>query len=65
MLFTQSGAAECPLADLHRRARGKQFTFPLSAFDGTDGHDVTAILFVGGPQAGKVNFQIDDIHCNR
>lgn len=27
----------------------------------TDGHDIMAILFVGGPAAGKFDFQIDDV----
>jgi len=31
------------------------------AFNGTDGHDVAAILFVGGPGAGKFDFQIDEV----
>lgn len=39
----------------------KQFTIPFAAFNGTDGHDISAILFVGGPAAGKFDFQIDDV----
>jgi len=39
----------------------KQFSFPLSSFNGTDGHDVRAIPFVGGPQAGEFDFQIADV----
>lgn len=39
----------------------KRTTFPFSAFNGTDGHDITAILFVGGPAPGKFDFQIDDV----
>ena len=26
-----------------------------------DGYDLTAIQFVAGPEAGKFNFQIDDV----
>jgi hypothetical protein len=62
MLFTQSGGRMPAQQTFTVGPEWKQFTFPLSAFDGTDGHDVTAILFVGGPQAGKFDFQIDDIH---
>ena len=39
----------------------KKTTIPFSAFNGTDGHDISAILFVGGPKAGKFEFQIDGI----
>ncbi len=39
----------------------KKVTIPLSAFNGTDGHDFSALLFVGGPSAGKFEFQVDDI----
>jgi len=54
------------MIDEIREARRKaqccrELSVPLSAFNGTDGHDVNAILFVGGPQAGKFEFQIDEI----
>jgi hypothetical protein len=39
----------------------KKNSIPFSAFNGTDGHDISAILFVGGPAAGKFDFQIDDV----
>ena len=39
----------------------KQFRIPFSAFNGTDGHDIAAILFVGGPNPGKFDFEIDDV----
>ena len=34
---------------------------PLSSFNGTDGHDIAAILFVGGPTAGTFDLYLDDI----
>lgn len=40
----------------------KEFTFPLSAFGGTDGRDIMALMFVGGPKPGPFNFQIDNVH---
>jgi imidazolonepropionase-like amidohydrolase len=61
MLFTESGGRMPAQQTFTVGPEWKQFTFPLSAFNGTDGHDVTAILFVGGPQAGKFEFQIDEI----
>lgn len=39
----------------------KKTNIPFSAFNGTDGHDISAILFVGGPAAGKFEFQVDEI----
>ncbi|MFZ1129548.1 MAG: CIA30 family protein [Terriglobales bacterium] len=60
MIFTQSGGRMPAIQTFTAGREWKQFTLPLSAFDGTDGHDITAILFVGGPQAGKFDFQIDE-----
>jgi hypothetical protein len=34
---------------------------PVSGFNGTDRHDISAILFVGGPAAGKFDLQIDEV----
>lgn len=39
----------------------KQYRFPLSSFNGLDGHDLTGIIFAGGPAQGKFAFQIDDL----
>jgi hypothetical protein len=61
MLFTQSGGRIPAQQSFTVGTEWKQFSFPLSSFNGTDGHDVTAILFVGGPQAGEFDFQIDDV----
>lgn len=45
-------------------AEWKQFTFPISAFNGMDGSDVTGIFFGGGPEPGSFSFQIDDVRLN-
>jgi hypothetical protein len=37
------------------------YTFLLADFGGTDGHDVTAIVFSAGPQPAKFDFQIDEV----
>ena len=39
----------------------KEFTFPFSAFDGIDGHDVTGIAFTAGPKSGPFAFRIDEV----
>jgi imidazolonepropionase-like amidohydrolase len=42
-------------------AEWKEIVFPLSAFGGTDGHDLTALIFSGGPTPGSFAFQIDNV----
>jgi hypothetical protein len=61
MVFTESGGRIPAQQDFVAGKEWKQFTFPFSAFNGTDGHDLAAILFVGGPAAGKFDFQIDEV----
>ncbi len=39
-------------------------TMPWSAF-GIDAHDVMAILFCGGPQAGTFAFEVDDVRLEK
>ena len=39
----------------------RQHSFPLSAFQGIDPHQVRGILFAAGPAPGKFRFQIDDV----
>ena len=61
MVFTQSGGRVPAQQTFVAGKDWKEYTFAFSAFNGTDGHDVTAILFVGGPAGGKFDFQVDDI----
>jgi imidazolonepropionase-like amidohydrolase len=61
MIFTESGGRMPAQQTFAVGPEWKEFSFPLSAFNGTDGHDIEAILFVGGPQPGKFDFQIDDV----
>jgi imidazolonepropionase-like amidohydrolase len=39
----------------------KRYSFPLSAFDGMEGHDITSILFSSGPRQGTFSFHLDDV----
>jgi hypothetical protein len=39
----------------------KHYSIPFSTFGDSDGRDVEAILFSGGPEAGKFDFQIDEV----
>ena len=62
ILFLPRAAGACRRSRPSKRGqRGSKSAVPFSAFNGTDGHDVSAILFVGGPAAGAFDFQIDEI----
>ena len=39
----------------------KQFTFPLSSFQGVDAHTIMGIVFCGGPAPGKYEFDLDEV----
>ena len=61
MFFTESGGRMPAQHTFDAGPEWKRISLPFSAFNGTDGHDIAAILFVGGPDAGKFDFQIDEI----
>lgn len=61
LFFTASGGRMPSQQTFTTSSDWKRFSIPFSAFNGTDGHDISAILFVGGPTAGRFDFQIDDV----
>jgi len=61
MIFTASGGRIPPQQTFVAGPEWKKYSFPFSGFNGSDGHDVSAILFVGGPGAGKFDFKIDEV----
>jgi len=61
LVFTTSGGRIPAQQTFTAGNEWKKFTIPFSAFNGTDGHDFAALLFVGGPTAGKFEFQVDDV----
>jgi hypothetical protein len=61
LVFTTSGGRIPAQQTFTAGPEWKQTSIPFSAFNGTDGHDISAILFVGGPAAGKFDFQVDEI----
>jgi imidazolonepropionase-like amidohydrolase len=61
LFFTTSGGRIPAQQTFTAAADWKKISIPFSAFNGTDGHDISAILFVGGPTAGKFDFQIDEV----
>jgi imidazolonepropionase-like amidohydrolase len=61
LFFTASGGRIPAQQTFTAGGEWKKTSIPFSAFNGTDGHDISAILFVGGPAAGKFDFQIDEV----
>jgi len=61
MIFTASGGRIPAQQTFVAGPEWKKLSFPFSGFNGSDGHDVSAILFVGGPGAGKFDFEIDEV----
>jgi hypothetical protein len=64
MVFTGSGGRIPAMKDFSVTADWKEYTIPLSDFNGTDGHDLMAILFTSGTDEGAFSFQIDDVRLN-
>jgi len=61
MLYTESRGYMPAIRKFVAGPEWKRYTFKLSQFDGTDGSDVTALLFSAGTTPGKFEFQIDDV----
>jgi hypothetical protein len=61
LFFTASGGRIPAQQTFVAGSEWKKTSILFSAFNGTDGHDISAILFVGGPAVGKFDFQIDEV----
>ena len=61
MIFAQSGGYQPAQQNFTAGSEWKQFTFPLKAFNGTDGHDLMGVFFGSSPTPGKFNLLIDDV----
>jgi len=61
MLFTKSHGRNPLTVTFVSESSWKHFTFPLAAFEATDGHDVTGIAIVAGPTPGDFRLQLDDV----
>ncbi|HEY1203055.1 MAG: CIA30 family protein [Bryobacteraceae bacterium] len=61
MVYTRAGGYMPGMQSFAAGPEWTEYTFPLSAFNGTDGHDITSITFAAGPQPQKFSFQIDDV----
>ena len=60
-VMTESNASQMPAMQMFvAGAEWKQYSFPLSRF-GTDGSDLTALIFACGQTPGKFEFELDDL----
>ncbi|HYL63080.1 MAG TPA: CIA30 family protein [Candidatus Methylomirabilis sp.] len=64
MVFTQSGGYMPTQQTFVAGPDWKEFTFPFADFGGTDGYDVTAIIFAAGVPAGSFQFYLDDVRLD-
>jgi imidazolonepropionase-like amidohydrolase len=64
MVFTASGGRIPAVKSFSVTPDWKEFTFPLSDFNGTDAHDVMAIIFSSSTDVGAFSFQIDDVRLD-
>ncbi|HEX7123988.1 MAG TPA: CIA30 family protein [Gemmatimonadaceae bacterium] len=61
LLFAESSGYTPHMRPFVAGSDWREYVFPFSAFGGTDGRDITAVLFVAGPQAGTFTLYIDDV----
>ena len=60
MVYTQAAGYMPQQKTFVAGAEWKEEMFPLAAFN-TDGHDITALIFCGGPAAGPIDLSIDQV----
>ncbi len=61
MVYTKKGGYMPAMQTFAAGPEWRDYQFPLSAFNGTDGHDITLISFAAGPEPRKFSFEIDDV----
>jgi len=61
MIFTESGGRIPSQQTFTSEKDWKRYKMAFTSFNGTDGHDIVAILFVGGPAGGQFELWLDDI----
>ncbi|HEV2989965.1 MAG TPA: hypothetical protein VG759_16090, partial [Candidatus Angelobacter sp.] len=62
MLFTQKSGPVPLIQTFTAGPEWKQFTFPISSFEGADGHSISAVIFAAGPSPGAFEFYLDEVH---
>jgi imidazolonepropionase-like amidohydrolase/ABC-type multidrug transport system permease subunit len=61
MLFAASAGPIPAWQTFTAGSEWKRYSFRLTSFQGMNGHDLEGVLFSGGPDPGKFDFQIDDV----
>jgi cytoskeletal protein RodZ len=61
LVFTQSSGYQPAIQTFTAGPEWKEFRIPLASFNGTDGKDITAIMFSAGAPAGDFSFTIDTV----
>ncbi len=61
LVFTQSSGYQPAIQTFTAGPEWKEIRIPLASFNGTDGKDITAIMFSAGPPAGDFSFTIDTV----
>ncbi|MFI5238635.1 MAG: CIA30 family protein [Gemmatimonadales bacterium] len=61
MVFSQSMGYTPLSVEFVAGSDWKEYTFPFSAFQGIDGHDIMGIAFTAGPTPGPFTLQIDEV----
>jgi hypothetical protein len=64
MVFARSGGGNPVMQPFTATANWQRVRFPFASLGGSDGYDLTALQFMAGPEAGKFNFQIDDLRLD-
>ena len=61
MVFSENRGRMPLMVDFVAGPEWKEYTFPFTAFDGIDGHDIMGIAFTAGQPAGQFAFRIDEV----
>jgi len=64
MIFTTSGGRIPAMKNFSVTPEWKEFVFPFSEFNGTDGRDIIAILFASSMDPGTFKFAIDEVRLD-
>ncbi|MDB4916033.1 MAG: putative hydrolase [Gemmatimonadetes bacterium] len=61
LIFTESNGRTPLVSTVALTGEWQQYSVPFAAFGQTDGRDVQALIFAGGPTSGPFRIMIDDV----
>jgi imidazolonepropionase-like amidohydrolase/pimeloyl-ACP methyl ester carboxylesterase len=61
MLFTESSGFRPIAKEFSAGSEWKQYRFAFKEFNGSDGKDIMAVFFGGGPEVGAFELRLDDV----